>query len=232
MPPPPDPASPQQVDSALSLVKQLYRKECPLTVPGRLLSVTTPFNVEFVCAGLMPSLYCQGEPGICYETQRIPHLLPAPRCRGEAPKPDILYFARQAGSIDPVVCIADHAVDEKNLRPGKGLIFPGRADDGGCRGIGFFGPSLRSDEVTKLALAFFAHAMMDRMLMAHPISLPPRQMEALRWAAEGKTDHEIALILGISEHTVDKYMRQSKEALDAANRTATIVRAIRYGLIS
>jgi DNA-binding CsgD family transcriptional regulator len=228
----PDPPSPDKVDSALALVKQLCRTQSSLSLPGRLLAITTPFDVEFVCAGLLPSLYCQGEPGICYETDRMPRLLPARRCSAEAPKPDILYFARQAGSTDPTVSVADPAVDQNNWRPGKGLIFPGSADDRGLRGIGFFGPSLGSDEVTKMALAFFAHSMMDRMLLAHPIRLPRRQMEALRWAAEGKTDHEIARILGISEHTVDKYMRQSKEALDAANRTATIVRAIRYGLIA
>jgi DNA-binding CsgD family transcriptional regulator len=37
--------------------------------------------------------------------------------------------------------------------------------------------------------------------------------------------------MALSSHTIDKYMRQIKDALGAANRTAAIVAAIRCGLI-
>ena len=61
--------------------------------------------------------------------------------------------------------------------------------------------------------------------------LSDRQRDVLRWVANGKTDWEISVILNISEHTVDKYMRAIKEKLGANNRVNAIARAMRLGLI-
>lgn len=144
---------------------------------------------------------------------------------------ETLYFSNDPPSARPKFWTVDPD-DETKFEVGKGLIFPGKADGKDLRGLGFFGRSLSSDETTRVFLAFFAHSMMDRILKMRPLCLTARQLEALRWAAEGKTDQEIASILSVSEHTVDKYMRQSKEALESANRTAAIVRAIRWGLIA
>ena len=82
-------------------------------------------------------------------------------------------------------------------------------------------------------LAHYAFMRMTMILSANPIQpLTDRQIEVLSWAAEGKTDQEIAMILGLSDHTIDKYMRQVREALGAVNRTAAIVVAMRRGLIA
>jgi len=53
----------------------------------------------------------------------------------------------------------------------------------------------------------------------------------LQWAAEGKTDWEIGMILGLSEHTADKFIRLACRKLYAANRTHAVAQAIRLGLI-
>lgn len=59
-----------------------------------------------------------------------------------------------------------------------------------------------------------------------------RQRAVLRWVANGKTDWEIRyVIVNISEHTVDKYMRAIKEKLGANSRVDAIARAMRLGLI-
>ncbi len=221
-----------KVDTALELVKDADRKERPLSLPNRLLAISTPFGVETICAGVIPLRFCEIASEACYEARHVPDP-PSPeqsKARNDKAEVETLYFTR---SEDPARALvwAGHDDDERRSRAGKGLIFPRKVDEKGVYGLGFFGTSMTSDETTKVTLSFFAHANMDRMLNTRPYRLTPRQLEALQWAADGKTDQEIAQILGISGHTVDKYMRQTKEALHAVNRTVAIVRAIRYGLI-
>lgn len=64
-----------------------------------------------------------------------------------------------------------------------------------------------------------------------PPELSRREREVLQWAAEGKTDWEIGMILGLSEHTADKFIRLACRKLYAANRTHAVAQAIRLGLI-
>jgi DNA-binding CsgD family transcriptional regulator len=221
-----------RVSSALEMVKGMDGKNA-FGLPGRLLALSEIFEVEIICAGLIPPHYCSGAPDICYETDLVPPLPPpdTPARWNLPPDAETLYFTGDPASATPRFWTLD-AVKARKCGIGKGLIYPGKGESAGVRGLGFFGKSLSTDHTTKTALAFFAHSMMDRMLRARAVRLTARQLETLRLAAEGKTDAEIAEILGISGHTVDKYMRQSKEALDAANRTAAIVRALRWGLIA
>ncbi len=62
--------------------------------------------------------------------------------------------------------------------------------------------------------------------------LTPREVECMRWAAEGKTEWEISVILGISEHTSEKHLLNAKHKLRAANRVEAVARAIRFGYIT
>jgi LuxR family transcriptional regulator, quorum-sensing system regulator BjaR1 len=63
------------------------------------------------------------------------------------------------------------------------------------------------------------------------VTLSKREHEVLQWAAEGKTEWEIGLILGVSEHTADKFIRSARIKLHAANRTHAVAQAMRLGLI-
>lgn len=49
-------------------------------------------------------------------------------------------------------------------------------------------------------------------------SLTDRQAEILHWVAQGKSNGEIAQILGLSEHTVKNHLKQVLQRLGAANR--------------
>lgn len=49
--------------------------------------------------------------------------------------------------------------------------------------------------------------------------LTPREQEVLRWIAEGKTDAEIALILGLRPYTVKDYCKSLYRKLGVRNRT-------------
>ncbi len=103
-------------------------------------------------------------------------------------------------------------------------------------GLVFFGSALSFGPEVERKLSFIAHYAFARMLKIDRISesaprLSERQITALKWAAAGKTDQEIAALMHVSGHTVDKYMRQIKEAFDTVNRTSAIVAAMRLGLI-
>lgn len=63
------------------------------------------------------------------------------------------------------------------------------------------------------------------------IKLTRRQKQALEYCAEGKTEEEIALILGISKFTVHHYREEAREKLDAVNMVQAVAIAIRAGLI-
>jgi len=60
--------------------------------------------------------------------------------------------------------------------------------------------------------------------------LTPREAEVLQWVAAGKTDRDIAAILGISPRTVHKHLERVYEKLGVETRTAAVMRAMGRGL--
>lgn len=61
--------------------------------------------------------------------------------------------------------------------------------------------------------------------------LTRREIECLKWSAEGKTYADIATILGISVGTVQSYMEFSRVKLNTLNTTHTVTRALRLKII-
>jgi DNA-binding CsgD family transcriptional regulator len=61
--------------------------------------------------------------------------------------------------------------------------------------------------------------------------LSARELDCLHWAALGKTSWETALILGLSEHTINFHVKNACAKLGADNRRAAVVMAIRLGLL-
>jgi DNA-binding CsgD family transcriptional regulator len=58
------------------------------------------------------------------------------------------------------------------------------------------------------------------------LGLTPRVAETLLWLAQGKTNGEIAIILGNSEATVKKHVLEIFEKLGVETRTAASLRAL------
>jgi DNA-binding NarL/FixJ family response regulator len=58
------------------------------------------------------------------------------------------------------------------------------------------------------------------------LGLTPRAAEALLWLAQGKTNSDIATILGITESTVKKHVQEMFEKLGVETRGAAMVRAL------
>ncbi|WP_440957821.1 autoinducer binding domain-containing protein [Oceanicaulis sp. LC35] len=101
----------------------------------------------------------------------------------------------------------------------------------------FSGPfSLTAIELRVLQLAsqeLFSRTVGIRDVDAPaPPHLSEREVEILQWLARGKSNAVIAAILGVSPHTVDTIMRRAFVKLEASNRIAAVLKALRAGLIT
>lgn len=66
---------------------------------------------------------------------------------------------------------------------------------------------------------------------AGEMRLSPREIEILHWAARGKSNPDIAAILGIARGTVDTYMRRVFQKFGTNDRTVACIRAHELGFI-
>lgn len=62
--------------------------------------------------------------------------------------------------------------------------------------------------------------------------LSPREVECLRWAAAGKTDTEIGVILSISARTTRFHIENAKKKLGVATRIQAVAEALRLKAIA
>lgn len=94
---------------------------------------------------------------------------------------------------------------------------------------------LRTKEVRLRFLVNVAHAALSKRILQlkglHLAPLTPREREALRWAADGKTSTETAQILSTSSHTVEFHMKNAGRKLGARNRPSATARAAATGML-
>jgi LuxR family transcriptional regulator, quorum-sensing system regulator CciR len=82
------------------------------------------------------------------------------------------------------------------------------------------------------AFAFEAARRMRRnRISGGPVQLTDRQRDCVMWAARGKSDWEIASILGVSEATVGEHLRHAFERYGVGKRTLVAVHALFDGTI-
>lgn len=82
------------------------------------------------------------------------------------------------------------------------------------------------------AFAFEAARRMRRVrVLPEPVRLTERQRECVVWAARGKSDWEIATILGISEETAAEHLRHARERYGVGKRTLVAIHALFDGHI-
>ncbi|WP_013610272.1 autoinducer binding domain-containing protein [Vibrio nigripulchritudo] len=61
--------------------------------------------------------------------------------------------------------------------------------------------------------------------------LTPREIEILKWSAEGKTASETSMILSISERTVTFHITNAVKKLNTCNKTSAVIKAVTLGLV-
>jgi DNA-binding CsgD family transcriptional regulator len=74
--------------------------------------------------------------------------------------------------------------------------------------------------------------MQPKLTMQPDIPLTPREIEVLKWSADGKTASEIGEILSIAVPTVNFHIKNVVLKMKAANKTAAVVRALMAGLLN
>lgn len=85
-------------------------------------------------------------------------------------------------------------------------------------------------------LVHVAHMALSRLLRAglsdHPDArLSNREVEVLRWSADGKSAQDIADILAVSKDTVNFHVKNAVKKLRSGNKTAAVVRAAILGYL-
>lgn len=85
-------------------------------------------------------------------------------------------------------------------------------------------------------LAEMGHLYMSKLVVARFVpesqtQLSEREIEVLRWTAEGKTSSEISEILNLAERTVNFHVANAMAKLNCANKTAATVKAAVLGLL-
>jgi DNA-binding CsgD family transcriptional regulator len=77
----------------------------------------------------------------------------------------------------------------------------------------------------------YVHAMGSVQALPPGTRLSKREVECLRWAAIGKTDKEISLILALSHATVRYHIQRAGEKLNAVNRSQAVFKAGQLGYL-
>jgi LuxR family quorum-sensing system transcriptional regulator CciR len=94
-------------------------------------------------------------------------------------------------------------------------------------------PAARLDSAELIgAHALRAARRLRSFTLAPRPRLSRREIECLRLVARGKTDWEIATILGLSEHTVRQYVKRARAAYDAVSRAQLVAFAFRDAWLS
>jgi LuxR family transcriptional regulator len=85
-------------------------------------------------------------------------------------------------------------------------------------------------------LAQLAHKTLARLLIPKYLpevstQLTSREVEVLRWSADGKTSGEIGNIMSISERTVNFHVNNALVKLGASNKTSGVIKAAILGFL-
>jgi len=171
------------------------------------------------------------------------------------------YFSRNYVQIDPVArnCFrttepflwSDAPFDAENDRlaikvmnearsfgMGEGFCVPISTVDGVTGCVSFGGANIELPENARYLvhmLGIYAHGRLRHLDGAKKPDfshITLREKEVLLWAAHGKTNQDIADILGITERTVLDHFQKIGRKLSTSNRTHTVAQACLHNLIS
>lgn len=118
-----------------------------------------------------------------------------------------------------------------------GFVVPIVLLDGSTAAVSFGGADIDLSPSDESVLSFVANYVMGQLLQRRWSSqrarsyVSAREYDCLLWAAEGKTDWEISVILGISNSTVTKHILSARRKLGATTKPHAVALAMRDGII-
>jgi DNA-binding CsgD family transcriptional regulator len=86
-------------------------------------------------------------------------------------------------------------------------------------------------QLTRRFIAGYVQAHRTKRRIPSDCVLSKREVECLRWAAIGKTDKEVSMILERSHATIRYHVHRAGEKLDSVNRAQTIFKAGQLGYL-
>jgi LuxR family quorum-sensing system transcriptional regulator CciR len=138
----------------------------------------------------------------------------------------------------------DHRMLEAAAKQGLGQGYtvpahvPGEVN-GSCSFATARGRALRPEHLaTAQLVGAFAFEVARGLLkreqqkLCDPARVSDRERDCLIWVARGKSDSEIAMILGISPETVHQYVKHARSNYDAVSRSQLVAQALFSGTIS
>lgn len=86
-------------------------------------------------------------------------------------------------------------------------------------------------DLVRVAHLTFSHLLMRKFKKDASPHLTQREVEVLKWAADGKSAEDISRILKISVNTVNFHIKNSMIKLNTTNKTAAVLKAAMLGLL-
>ncbi len=242
------------LNQTYDVIEKLNRAVTPQDICDGLTSFTSRYGLTSMIAGTMPSPHerkrdAQQQHLLVsafphgwmdrYLGQNYVHIDPVIRRIESGLSPflwsEAVPFARR--DHGPAVQKMLGEASEFNLR--SGFAVPMITLDGAIAAVSLGGeavdlPPAARGMISMISAFAIARAidLRDKERKRKPAKLTAREVECLRWAADGKTEWEISAILKVSEHTADKHLANAHRKLGAANRAQAVANAIRLGLIS
>lgn len=118
----------------------------------------------------------------------------------------------------------------------EGFVVPVRDADGAVLTAAFSGLEIDLSPQVRAALHLAGHyfalrgrEIVQGIALVAECPLSPRQIDCLRWVHAGKTDAEIAILLGVSPRTVHNHIENAKAILNTPKRAVAAFEAWRRG---
>lgn len=240
-------------DDTLQFIAMLEAADTPYQVCQNLLRVTSRFGLDRLIAGTIPSgipsrvdqeklvLFC-GWPEEWMERyfeRNYVSIDPVIDRTRQTLSPFDWNDMDMAGAGTSVV------LDEaREYKLNSGHVVPFVSLDGNLVAVSLAGEQAELSQEVRGMISLISSYAIGRVIQlngqshllrdehAPEIMLTPREAECMRWASLGKSEWEISVILGISEHTSEKHLLNAKSKLGAVNRVQAVAEAIRRGYIT
>ena len=85
--------------------------------------------------------------------------------------------------------------------------------------------------LAQVAFEGMSRLLLTKLMPESEIELTTREIEVLRWTAEGKTSNDVSGILHIADRTVNFHLNNTMLKLGVNNKTAAAIKAAMLGLL-